>query len=53
MFHDDNDNEQLVMKYFPQYLEKYRVIPKGVAKADISRLIYMYVYGGFYFDTDH
>ena len=52
-FHDDNDNEQLVMKYFPKYLEKYRAIPRGVAKADISRLIYMFVYGGFYFDTDY
>jgi mannosyltransferase OCH1-like enzyme len=53
MFHDDNDNEQLVKKYFPNFLEKYRAIPRGVAKADISRLIYMYVYGGFYFDTDY
>jgi len=53
MFHDDNDNEQLVKRYFPKFLEKYRAIPQGVAKADISRLIYMYVYGGFYFDTDY
>jgi len=53
MFHDDIDNEKLVEKYFPQYLTTYQSIQKGVAKADIARLIYLYVYGGFYFDTDY
>lgn len=53
MFHDDADNEQLIKKNFPEYLDKYNAISKGVAKADIARLVYMYVYGGFYFDTDY
>lgn len=53
MFHDDNNNENLIAEYFPQYLSRFRKIPKGVAKADICRLVYMYVYGGFYFDTDY
>lgn len=53
MFHDDIDNERLIRNYFPQYLEKYNAIPKGVAKADIARLVFLYVYGGFYFDTDY
>lgn len=52
-FWDDNENEELVKKHFPQYLEKYNRIKKGVAKADIARYMYMYVYGGFYFDTDY
>lgn len=53
VFHDDEDNEKLIAKYFPHYLKSYNSIPKGVAKADIARLVYMYVYGGFYFDTDY
>lgn len=52
-FYDDNDNQRLVEKYFPQYIEKYNSINKGVAKADIARLIYMYVFGGWYCDTDY
>lgn len=53
MFHDDVDNERLIKEYFPQYLERYNAIHKGVAKADIARLVFLYVYGGFYFDTDY
>lgn len=53
MFHDDTDNEKLIKENFPQYLDIYKSIPKGVAKADIARLVYLYVYGGFYFDTDY
>lgn len=53
MFHDDEDNERLIAQYFPQYLKQYQAISRGVAKADIARLVYMYVYGGFYFDTDY
>ena len=53
MFHDDVDNERLIKRYFPQYLDLFNSIPKGVAKADIARLVYMYAYGGFYFDTDY
>lgn len=50
---DDNENEQLVEKYFPQYLDRYKLINKGVAKADVARIIYMYVFGGIYCDTDY
>lgn len=53
VFHDDADNEMLIKKYFPQYLDKFNSIPRGVAKADIARLVYMYAFGGFYFDTDY
>lgn len=51
--YDDNDNYHLIKQYFPQYLEKYERISKGVAKADVARLVYMYVYGGWYCDTDY
>ena len=53
MFHDDDDNDRLVKTYFPEYYNVFSSISKGVAKADIARLIYLYVYGGFYFDTDY
>lgn len=50
---DDFDNEDIVKRYFPEYLAKYNSIKKGVAKADIARCMYMYVYGGVYADTDY
>lgn len=50
---DDFDNEEIIKKHFPEYLDKYRSIMKGVAKADIARCTYMYVYGGVYADTDY
>lgn len=52
-FYDDQDNRAIVAKYFPEYLSKYDRINKGVAKADIMRLIYMYLWGGYYCDTDY
>lgn len=51
--YDDADNLEIVKQYFPEYLEKYNSISKGVAKADIVRCMYMYVFGGLYADTDY
>jgi mannosyltransferase OCH1-like enzyme len=50
---DDNDNERFVAGHFPQYVEQYRQIRRGVVKADLARYMYLYVRGGFYFDTDY
>jgi mannosyltransferase OCH1-like enzyme len=50
---DDNDNDRFVAGHFPQYLEQYRLIKRGVVKADLARYMYLYVHGGFYFDTDY
>lgn len=50
---DDADNLMLVRSEFPEYLELYSGIGKGVAKADVARYMYMYVYGGVYLDTDY
>lgn len=50
---DDNDNERFVAGHFPQYVEQYRRINRGVVKADLARYMYLYVRGGFYFDTDY
>lgn len=52
MFWDDTKNDDLVKREFPQYWDKFNSISKGVAKADIARLMFLYTYGGFYFDTD-
>ncbi len=50
---DDNDNDRFVSGHFPQYIEQYRRIKRGVVKADLARYMYLYVHGGFYFDTDY
>lgn len=50
---DDEANDQLVREHFPQYLDHYRSIRRGVLKADIARCMYLAVHGGFYADTDY
>jgi hypothetical protein len=50
---EDGDTEMLVRQQFPQYLSSFQSIRRGVVKADIARYMYMYVYGGYYFDTDY
>jgi mannosyltransferase OCH1-like enzyme len=50
---DDDDNLTLIHKYFPDFADAYNQIAFGVAKADIARYLYMYAFGGFYFDTDY
>ena len=50
---DDFDNVRLVAEYFPQFMERYRSIQRGVVRADIARCMYLYIHGGFYFDTDY
>jgi mannosyltransferase OCH1-like enzyme len=52
-FWDDHDNDHLVAGYFPQFLERYRRIERGVVRADIARCMYLFAFGGFYFDTDY
>lgn len=49
----DKDNRQIVAAHFPQHLRAYDAIMRGVVKADIARLVYMHVFGGFYLDTDY
>jgi mannosyltransferase OCH1-like enzyme len=49
----DVENDAMVAEHFPEYLESYRSIQRGVIKADIARCMYVSVFGGFYFDTDY
>lgn len=50
---NDQETEALVTDRFPQYLSSFRSIKRGVVKADIARCMFLFVYGGFYFDTDY
>lgn len=51
--YDDADCQNLMERYFPQHAEAYKHIGRGVCKADIARLVFMYVFGGWYCDTDY
>lgn len=44
--YDDQENRAIVAKYFPEHLSKYDNINKGIAKADVIHLIYMYLWRG-------
>jgi hypothetical protein len=48
----DEDNLALVDKIFPDNVKDYVNFPHGGSKVDIARYLYMYQYGGIYFDTD-
>ena len=48
----DEDNLALVEKIFPGNVKDYVRLPHGGSKVDIARYLYMYQYGGIYFDTD-
>src|SRR6516162_7043792 len=48
----DEDNLALVEKICSGYVKEYARLPNGSVRADIARYLYMYHYGGIYFDTD-
>lgn len=48
----DDDNQALVEKYFPWFVETYNNLPGVINRADVVRNMYMYVFGGVYADLD-
>jgi mannosyltransferase OCH1-like enzyme len=50
-FWTDDDNLALVQRIIPHHVHEYLKLP-AIVRTDISRYLYMYVYGGIYFDTD-
>lgn len=42
----NDDNLNLVRKYFPWLLEEYLALPGEIYRADLSRNLYMYMFGG-------
>ena len=48
----DEDHLSLVEKICPGNVGKYARLSNGAIKTDIARYLYMFEYGGVYFDTD-
>lgn len=48
----DEDNQALVRQVCARGIDDYIKLPSGVMKSDVARYLYMYRYGGIYFDTD-
>lgn len=46
------DDIELLLKHYPQLENLWGRIPHWIIKADLGRLLYIYVYGNFYFDVD-
>ena len=47
----DEDNYNLIVKTFPEYITIYNKFPK-IAQSDIARYVILYVFGGYYLDLD-
>lgn len=50
---DNQEQLQLVRRYFPEFSDRHEAIPFGVARTDIVKYALMFVFGGFYVDTDY
>ncbi|OBT84788.1 hypothetical protein VE02_06921 [Pseudogymnoascus sp. 03VT05] len=48
----NEDNLNLVRKYFPWLEETYLALPGDIYRADFARNLYMYIFGGVYADLD-
>jgi glycosyl transferase-like sugar-binding protein len=51
-FWSDEDNLALVEQLRPCNRDEYLKFPTGASRVDVARYLYMYQYGGIYFDTD-
>jgi hypothetical protein len=47
------EQEELFDSMFPEYVDQFRQIPFGMARADLARYAILSRHGGFYFDTDY
>lgn len=52
-FWTDATVDSLVQEIFPEHLTTFRAIKRAVVKADIARYMYLFAFGGFYFDIDY
>lgn len=52
LFLDDSECLALVQQVVPRLVEPFQHETYGAYKADICRLVALYVYGGYYFDVD-
>lgn len=51
--YSDKDNDEILKQYYPEFIQRFNTIKKGVVKADIMRCLYMHQFGGIYSDTDY
>jgi hypothetical protein len=49
----DNDNDNLVEQYYPEFLMYYQWLPLMIQKTDLVRLMYLHRFGGIYADLDY
>lgn len=48
----DEDNKQLVQRYYIDYFDVYNDLPREIYRADMVRNMYMHKFGGVYGDLD-
>lgn len=48
----DDDNRELITRFFPWFLDNYEALPAPIMKADVCRNFYMLAFGGIYADLD-
>ena len=48
----DQDNLNLVQRYFPELMDTYTSFPHHILRVDFVRYLMMYIYGGVYADLD-
>jgi mannosyltransferase OCH1-like enzyme len=49
----DEDNDQIVKEYFPDFYPYFTSFPYAIQRADAVRYCLMYLYGGIYLDLDY
>jgi mannosyltransferase OCH1-like enzyme len=49
----DDDNRNIVINYFPDFLEYYDNFEYNIQRADAIRYMILYLYGGIYLDLDY
>ncbi len=52
IFFTDDDIENFLKKYYPDYYQTYQKLPIKIQKIDFFRYIAVYHFGGFYMDLD-
>ena len=51
IYFDDNDCDNFIKEFYPQYFDDYNQVVPGAFRADIFRLLILYKYGGIYSDA--
>jgi len=52
ILHDDVDNRNFIMNFYPWFLDTYDSYEKNIMRVDAVRYFYLLYYGGIYVDLD-